>query len=63
MKATDLAILIIELLIAKGVMCILRHIEFMLLVQHHPLKRGWCVGLADSNSNSNTKLRKGNCEN
>jgi len=33
-----LAIQIIEPLIAKSVMCILRHIEFMQLVQHHSLK-------------------------
>jgi len=34
----DLAIQIIKPLIAKGMMCILRHIEFMQLVQNHPLK-------------------------
>jgi len=38
MNVMDLAIQIIEPLIAKDVMYILRHIEFMQLMQHHPLK-------------------------
>jgi len=38
MNVMDLAIQIIEPLIVKGVMCILKQIEFMQLMQHHPLK-------------------------
>jgi len=38
MDIMDLAIQCIESLIAISVMCMLGHIEFMQLIQHHPLK-------------------------
>ena len=38
MDIMDLVIQCIESLIAIVVMCMLRHIEFMQLIQHHPLK-------------------------